>query len=110
MQTDGNRASFGQAWPSQEMLAQHTAGYVTVSGGDPSEEEAVAALAAVSCLLEEEQRGRLPVQARTSSRWHDSSRVAIAGLTPTRLATSPTWGTIERLRRGGRGGSGIVGQ
>jgi len=81
-----------------------------VSGGDLSVEEAVALLAALSCLLEEEQRDTLPVQASMPSRWRDTSRVAIAGLAPTRLATAPTWGAIERLRRGGRGGSGIVGQ
>ncbi len=110
MQSDRHTGGVGRAWPSQAILSHHTVGGVAVSGGELSEEEAAALLAAISCLLEEEQRGTPPVQDDIPSRWRDSSRVTIAGLTPARLATAPTWGTIERLRRGGRGGSGIVGQ
>ena len=110
MQSDRHTGGVGRAWPSQTILSHHTAGGVAVSGGELSEEEAAALLAAISCLLEEEQRSTPPVQDDIPSRWRASSRVTIAGLTPARLATTPAWGTIERLRRGGRGGSGIVGQ
>lgn len=110
MQSDRHTSGISGAWPSQAILPHHTPGGVVVSGGDLSEEEAAALLAAIGCLLEEEGSGRRVVPASLPSRWRDSSRVAIAGLTPARLATAPTWGTIERLRRGGRGGSGVVGQ
>ena len=110
MQSDRHTGGVGGTWPSQDIPTHHAAGHVMVSGGDPSEEEAAALLAAVSCLLEEERSGGLPAQASILSRWRDSSRATIAGLAPTRLATKAAWGTIERLRRGGRGGTGIIGQ
>jgi hypothetical protein len=110
MQSDRHIGGVGGAWLSPDTPAHQAAGRMMVSGGDLSEEEAAALLAALSCLLEEERSGGLPVQASIPSRWRDSSRATIAGLAPTRLATKAAWGTIERLRRGGRGGTGIVGQ
>lgn len=83
-----------------------------ISGGDLDEAEAAAAIAAVTCLLDEElaatQTGARSSAAPTG--WHDAARLLAQGLTPTRLPVAPRWSSIERLRRAGRGNGGIVGQ
>ena len=83
----------------------------TLLGGDMNEEEAAAALAAVTCLLEEEATAAsaaAPEPPRAG--WRDAASLIAQGLIPTRVPVAPRWGSIERLRRAGRGGSGIVGQ
>ena len=79
-----------------------------LSGGASADEEA-AALAAVLMLL-----SAAPAQADhttpAATGWHASARVLAQGLPPTRLPAPPSWGRIERLRRAGRGGTGVVGQ
>jgi hypothetical protein len=79
-------------------------------GGDLNEEEAAAAMAAVSCLLDEEAVGAIAVPAVVAERWVAAARLIAQGIVPTRLPAAPNWGSIERLRRATRGGSGIVGQ
>ncbi|NJN17157.1 MAG: hypothetical protein HC822_13215 [Oscillochloris sp.] len=76
-----------------------------VSGGTVVEEEAAAAIAAVLVLLEAPAIS----PAVEPDRWHESARLTIQGMQPARLPASPRWGRIERLRRAGGGGSGIIG-
>jgi hypothetical protein len=76
------------------------------------DEAGAAALAAVAYLLDDEDRasasaGRQPAQ---RSAWRDAARLSIQGITTTRPATTLGWGRVERLRRAGRAGGGIVGQ
>lgn len=80
----------------------------TITTADVSEEEAAAALAAVTLLLAEEAAGTSETLAAEQP-WRGSARLMAQGLTPTRLPAAPRWSTIERLRRAGRGNSGIVG-
>ncbi|HMQ29302.1 MAG TPA: hypothetical protein PKD53_01190 [Chloroflexaceae bacterium] len=81
----------------------------TLTGGDMDEEEAAAAMAAVACLLEAEGAATAPPDDRRAG-WRDAARLIAQGLIPTRTPAPPRWGNIERLRRAGRGGGGIVGQ
>jgi hypothetical protein len=85
--------------------------HFTLSGGAPDTEEAAAAIAAITCLLEEEAAlasSVAPQQALEG--WRSTARLITQGLIPTRTPGAPRWSSIERLRRAGRGGGGIVGQ
>jgi hypothetical protein len=83
----------------------------TLSGGEMDEAEAAAAMAAVACLLEEEAAAMASAAPdREPAGWRDAARLIAQGLIPVRLPAPPRWGSIERLRRAGRGRSGIVGQ
>ncbi len=76
--------------------------------GAPSEEETAAAVAAIMTLLTEENTV-IGDQPALPTRWQDSMRLIAQGMSPMRLPVPPRWSTIERLRRAGRGGMGIVG-
>ncbi len=76
--------------------------------GSPSAEEAAAAVAAIMTLLTEEEVV-IDDQPASLTRWQDSMRLIAQGMPPMRLPVPPRWSTIERLRRAGRGGMGIVG-
>ena len=80
---------------------------LTSPGPAPPEEEAAAALAAITYLLAEEVDE--PSAEHGLSGWRASAAMLAQGLPLTRPATRPAWNTIERLRRAGRGGSGITG-
>lgn len=84
---------------------------LALTGGADADEEAVVALAAVLDLLAAEaalaERLETP---RPQSGWHAAARVTAQGLPLARLPAPPSWGRIERLRRAGRSGSGVVGQ
>lgn len=82
----------------------------SLSGGDLSEEEAAAAMAVVTCLLDEERAQAAQIFADPSARWIDAARLIAQGIVPTRLPAALSWGRIERLRRATHGGSGLVGQ
>ncbi len=77
--------------------------------GTPTEEEAAAAVAAITLLLAEEAAQADHTPAAPPARWRDSMRLMAQGLQPTRVPDTPRWSTIERLRRAGKGGMGIVG-
>lgn len=79
-----------------------------ISGATPHEDEVAAVIAAVSCLLTEEGQPAAEQPGQPAS-WRGATRLISQGLSPTRTATAPRWGNIERLRRAGRGGGGIVG-
>ncbi len=80
-----------------------------LSGGASADEEA-AALAAVLMLLSAAPAQADHAQPAATTGWHASARVLAQGLPPTRLPAPPSWSRIERLRRAGRGGTGVVGQ
>lgn len=83
---------------------------VDIVGGVADEEEAAAAIAAVIAALDEDGAAE-PDEAPAPRRgWHASARLMVQGLLPTRVPAAATWGHVERLRRAGRGGSGILGQ
>ncbi|WP_298814981.1 acyl-CoA carboxylase epsilon subunit [Chloroflexus sp.] len=77
--------------------------------GSPTEEEAAAAVAAITLLLAEESAQSGAEVGALPARWRDSMRLIAQGLPPVRVPVAPRWSTIERLRRAGRGGMGIVG-
>ncbi|MCX7789773.1 MAG: hypothetical protein N2378_03960 [Chloroflexaceae bacterium] len=85
--------------------------HFTVSGGAPDTEEAAAAIAAITCLLEEEAAFAIgDATQQAPAGWRSAARLMTQGLIPTRTPIAPRWSSIERLRRAGRGGGGIVGQ
>jgi hypothetical protein len=83
---------------------------IALAGGPIDDEEAAAAIAAVLAVLEAEAAAAADEPAASPRGWHASARLMVQGFLPARLPTAPTWGHVERLRRAGRGGSGIVGQ
>jgi hypothetical protein len=77
----------------------------------PDDEEAAAALVAVSIYLVQEQALLEQQLATVRERWQwQASRVLLnQGIRPTRTAVRPKWNNIDRLRRGGDAMTGIVG-
>lgn len=85
--------------------------HFTLSGGAADTEEAAAAMAAITCLLEEEAAlAGGAADEQIPAGWRSAARLMTQGLIPTRMPVAPRWSSIERLRRAGRGGGGIVGQ
>ncbi|PDW01467.1 hypothetical protein [Candidatus Viridilinea mediisalina] len=83
----------------------------SINGSDIHEEEAAAAIAAVSSVLADEAAwAAAQAEPTAPKRWHAATRLITQGIIPTRLPTSLGWGSIERLRRATRGSGGIVGQ
>ncbi len=74
---------------------------------NPTEDEVAAALAAVSCYLAEDSI--VEDEAAYDWRWKASAALIIQGLPTTRSPQRPFWGNVERLRRAGRGETGIIG-
>lgn len=66
-------------------------------------------LAAVSLVLAEAAQVGVAASEPGQSGWRASARLTTQGLTPWRAPTSVQWNTVERIRRAGRGGGGIVG-
>lgn len=67
-----------------------------VSPGDATDDEVAAVLAAVQCVLGDNDAPEVPTVSRAP--WRESGRLVVQGIAPARLPT-PTWGNIERLRR-----------
>jgi hypothetical protein len=75
---------------------------------DPTADEVAAAVAAiVSLMVERGSPQESPPEPPAS--WHDAAKLVTQGLAPSRTPTRPGWGRIERIRRAGKGGSGITG-
>lgn len=73
----------------------------------PTEDDVAAALVAISCYLAEEDQ--LIEQESAEWRWRASGILSVQRMCFVRSPQHPTWGTIERIRRAGRGGTGILG-
>ncbi|MEI7769912.1 MAG: hypothetical protein WCI67_07990 [Chloroflexales bacterium] len=77
---------------------------------DPSADEAAAAVAAIVSLMAE---AASPQDSDGTSEpvasWHDATKLSTQGIVPSRTPAKPGWGRIERIRRAGKGGSGITG-
>lgn len=75
-------------------------------GSRPTDDEAAAALAAIAWFMEvdepEEETG-------VAWQWVASRTLISEGILASRVPVRPTWSRIERIRRSGRGGNGIVG-
>jgi len=83
----------------------------TIVGAGVSEDEAAAAIAAIACIFEQEAAtSAQPVAGEGRRGWCDAARLVVQGLSPSRPPVAVRWGRVERLRRAGRGGTGIVGQ
>ncbi|MBX0326783.1 hypothetical protein K2Z83_03690 [Oscillochloris sp. ZM17-4] len=80
----------------------------TPGSADPTSEEAAAAVAVIMSLMAEgaEQPADDPEPA---TGWRDTAKLVSHGLAPSRAPARAGWGTIERIRRAGKGGSGITG-
>lgn len=78
----------------------------TIIQPNPTEEEAAAILAAVAMYSVEEEQ---PPQQDGDWRWLASGILVNQGLPLMRSPLRPQWGNVERLRRAGHGGAGIVG-
>jgi len=72
----------------------------------PTDEEVVAALAAIRLLLDpHDAAGPAPVDG-----WRASARLLAQRVAPVRVRVRPAWNNVERLRKGGPGGiSGVTG-
>lgn len=83
----------------------------SLTGGEMDDVEAIAAIAAVTLLLEAEAAATSAEQPLPPpAGWSAASRLIVQGLAPTRVPAPPRWNTIERLRRAGRSRGGVVGQ
>jgi hypothetical protein len=84
-----------------------TTASLTGTPSNPTEEEAIAALAAVALYLETEEKPGIGLL--ELSHWHSSARLITQGFPIIRAPMHPQWGNIERLRRASRAGTGIIG-
>ena len=75
--------------------------FVLTTTEHADDDEVAAALAAIQLLLATETQPSAP---EPRDGWHDSAKLAVQHLRPSRTAVAPRWHTIERLRRtiGGR--------
>ena len=67
-----------------------------------TEDEMVAAIAAIEMLLAEEASASV-IDITNRTGWRDAARLATAHLAPSRTPIRPSWHTIERLRLRGYG-------
>jgi hypothetical protein len=75
---------------------------------DPTADEVAAAVAAIVSLMAEEADSQDRISEPTTS-WRSTAKLAAQGIVPSRTPARPGWGSIERICRAGKGGSGITG-
>lgn len=75
--------------------------------GPPTIDEVAAAVTAITAYLAEENAPKSTQPQGWD--WADSARTVAQALPAVRLPCRPTWSNVERLRRAGGGGTGIVG-
>ncbi|NNJ09334.1 hypothetical protein EKD04_003230 [Chloroflexales bacterium ZM16-3] len=82
----------------------------TPGSADPTNEEVAAAVAAIMSQVAE-GAALMPDDsaAEPVASWRDAAKLVSQGLAPNRTQARPGWGTIERIRRAGKGGNGITG-
>jgi hypothetical protein len=74
----------------------------------PDEDTAAAVIAAISCLIEQEQTDVLP-RAHERTAWRAGAASAAQGLPPARNGAHAGWHAAERTRRASCWSYGIVG-
>ena len=74
----------------------------------PEDDIAAAVLAAVACLIEQEQADQT-LDAAGCTAWQAAALAAAQGLPPARNGAYASWHTADRARRVGRWSYGIVG-
>lgn len=72
-----------------------------------TDDELSATLAAVACCLSDDVTAEEAVAG--DWQWRVTSALITQGIVEVRAPIKPSWGHIERLRRAGHGGAGIVG-
>lgn len=75
-------------------------------GARPTDDEAAAALAAIAWFMEEDA---VEEEQESTWQWIASRKLISEGILASRVPIRPGWGRIERIRRAGRGGSGMTG-
>lgn len=75
-------------------------------GTRPTDDEAAAALAAIAWFIEQEEA---EAEQESTWQWVASGKLISEGIVASRVPVKPVWGRIERIRRAGRGGSGMTG-
>jgi hypothetical protein len=75
-------------------------------GSRPTDDEAAAALAAIAWFMEEAEATE---EQDSAWQWIASRKLISEGLLASRVPVKPVWSQIERIRRAGRGGSGMTG-
>jgi hypothetical protein len=75
---------------------------------DPTADEAAAAVAAIVSLMTEGAESPISTPDQETI-WSGTAKLPAQGIVPSRTPARPGWGSIERLRRAGKGGSGITG-
>ncbi len=74
----------------------------------PTEDEAAAILSAIAIQLADEANRQIGPK-WDDWHWSASGAMMTQGLRPVRAIHQPSWSSVERLRRAGQGGMGIVG-
>jgi hypothetical protein len=75
---------------------------------DPTADEVAAAIAAIVSLTDG-GAGLQESPPEPAANWRGAAKLVAQGLVPSRTPTRSGWGRIERIRRAGKGGSGITG-
>lgn len=81
---------------------------IAIGGSSAQADEVAALLSAITCCLATDEDVQIPAHV-AEWEWHSSALLQAQRVVPDRIPLRPSWGNIERLRRSGRGGGGIVG-
>jgi hypothetical protein len=82
--------------------------HITLTPG-ADDDTAAAILAAIACMLDQEEAGDTVEVAAPRSLWKEAAVLAAQGLPPTRRPERMTWATAERARREACWSYGIAG-
>ncbi len=83
---------------------------ITAPGiADPTADEVAAAIAAIVSVTSIHYSDAQVDTSEEDTSWHSTAKLVSQGIVPGRTPAKPNWGRIERIRRAGKGGSGITG-
>lgn len=85
--------------------------HMTIKQARVTDEELTAAIVAIEAYLAEASAaaGAAAAADAAGPRWQAAAILATQGVPALQTPAWPAWGNIERLRRAGPGGSGIIG-